>query len=194
MPLDFKEIFTAFMILFAVIDIIGNIPIIIDLRKKTGSIQSEKASIVAGAIMIIFLFAGQRLLTFLGVDVHSFAVAGSLILFFIALEMILGITLYKEEDEEEALNASVFPIAFPLIAGPGSLTTLLSLRAEYQWQNILIAILLNMILMFFVLKTSSKIEKFIGANGIKIIRKIFGVVLLAISVKLFAANFKVLFA
>lgn len=195
MSLDFKEILTAFMVLFAVIDVIGNIPIIIDLRRRAGgNIESEKASIVAGTIMIVFLFAGQRLLTFLGVDVHSFAVAGSLILFFIALEMILGITLYKEDEEEETLNASVFPLAFPLIAGPGSLTTLLSLRAEYAWENILIAIILNMILMFIVLKTSSRIEKMIGANGIKVIRKIFGVILLAISVKLFAANFKVLFA
>lgn len=182
------------MVLFAVIDIVGNIPIIIDLRKKVGHIQSEKASIIAGTIMIVFLFVGQRLLNFLGVDVHSFAVAGAFILFFIALEMILGITLYKDDDEDEALNASVFPIAFPLIAGPGSLTTLLSLRAEYSWENILVAILLNVLLIFIVLKTSAKIERIIGANGIKIIRKIFGVILLAIAVKLFATNIKVLLA
>lgn len=194
MNFSIKEIFTAFMVLFAVIDIIGNIPIIIDLRKKVGHIQSEKASIIAGIIMVVFLFVGQRLLGFLGVDVHSFAVAGAFILFFIALEMILGITLYKEDDEEEALNASVFPIAFPLIAGPGSLTTLLSLRAEYSWENILIAILLNVLVIFIVLKTSRRIERFIGPNGIKIIRKIFGVILLAISVKLFATNIKILLA
>ncbi len=193
MNFSLKEIFTAFMVLFAVIDIIGNIPIIIDLRKKVGHIQSEKASIIAGFIMIVFLFAGEQLLSFIGIDVNSFAVAGAFILFFIALEMILGITLYKE-DEDEALNASVFPIAFPLIAGPGSLTTLLSLRAEYSWENILVAILLNVLLIFFVLKTSSRIEKIIGPNGIKIIRKVFGVVLLAISVKLFAANIKILLA
>ena len=188
-----KEIFTAFMVLFAVIDIIGNVPIIIDLRKKVGHIQSEKASIIAGLIMIVFLFAGQRLLGFIGIDVNSFAVAGAFILFFIALEMILGITLYKE-DEEEALNATVFPIAFPLIAGPGSLTTLLSLRAEYAWENILVAVLLNVLFIYIVLKTSARIEKLIGANGIKIIRKVFGVILLAISVKLFAANIKILLA
>ena len=134
----------------------------------------------------------QRLLGFIGVDVHSFAVAGSFILFFIALEMILGITLYKDEDD--ALNASVFPIAFPLIAGPGSLTTLLSLRSEYAIENILIAILINVLVIFLVLKTSAKIEKIIGQNGIKIIRKVFGVILLAIAVKLFAANIKVLLA
>ncbi len=187
MNFNIKEIFTVFMVLFAVIDIIGNIPIIIDLRKKAGHIQSEKASIIAGIIMVVFLFVGEPLLGFLGVTVHSFAVAGSFILFFIALEMILGITLYKE-DEEDALNASVFPIAFPLIAGPGSLTTLLSLKAEYQWENILIAILLNVIVIFLVLKTSARIEKIIGQNGIKIIRKIFGVILLAIAVKIFAEN------
>lgn len=193
MNFNFKEIFTAFMVLFAVIDIIGNIPIIIDLRKKVGHIQSEKASVIAGVIMVIFLFLGEQLLGFIGIDVHSFAVAGAFILFFIALEMILGITLYKEDDDE-ALNASVFPIAFPLIAGPGSLTTLLSLRAEYSWENILVAILLNVLLIYGVLKTSAKIEKMIGQNGIKIIRKIFGVVLLAIAVKLFAANIKMLMA
>ena len=179
------------MVLFAVIDIVGNIPIIIDLRKKVGHIQSEKASIIAGLIMIVFLFAGEKLLNFIGVDVNSFAVAGSFVLFFIALEMVLGITLYKE-DEDVALNASVFPIAFPLIAGPGSLTTLLSLRAEYDLLNIIIAVLLNVIVIYLVLKTSARIEKIIGKNGIAIIRKVFGVILLAIAVKLFAANIKIL--
>ena len=177
------------MVLFAVIDIVGNIPIIIDLRKKVGHIQSEKASIIAGIIMIIFLFLGKQLLSLIGIDVHSFAVAGAFILFFIALEMILGITLYKE-DEDEALTATVFPLAFPLIAGPGSLTTLLSLRAEFFIENIIVAVLLNVLVIYGVLKTSAKIESIIGANGIKIIRKIFGVILLAIAVKLFAANFK----
>ncbi|AOW21018.1 MarC family protein [Urechidicola croceus] len=192
MSFNFKEIFTAFMVLFAVIDIIGNIPIIIDLRKKVGHIQSEKASLIAGFIMIIFMFLGQSLLSLIGIDVNSFAVAGSFILFFIALEMILGITLYKDH-EEEAVSATVFPLAFPLIAGPGSLTTLLSLRAEFSMANIIVAILLNVIVIYVVLKTSTKIEKLIGANGINIIRKIFGVILLAIAVKLFAANIKELF-
>ncbi|WP_299156382.1 MarC family protein [uncultured Tenacibaculum sp.] len=193
MNFNFKEIFTAFMVLFAVIDIIGNIPIIIDLRKKVGHIQSEKASVIAGFIMILFLFVGERLLSLIGIDVHSFAVAGAFILFFIALEMILGITLYKD-DEDETLTATVFPLAFPLIAGPGSLTTLLSLRAEFDITNIIIAVLLNVLVIYLVLKTSSKIEKMIGNNGIKIIRKIFGVILLAIAVKLFATNIKVLLA
>jgi multiple antibiotic resistance protein len=194
MNFNFKEALTAFMVLFAVIDVIGNIPIIIDLRRKAGHIQSEKAAIIAGGIMIIFLFLGQSLLKLIGIDVHSFAVAGSLILFFIALEMILGITLYKDNDgETTARTASVFPIAFPLIAGPGSLTTLLSLRAEFYIENIIIAVLVNVLLIYVVLKTSSKIERIIGPNGIQIIRKIFGVILLAISVKLFAANIKMLF-
>lgn len=192
MKLDLKEIFTAFMVLFAVIDIIGNIPIVIDLRKKAGHIQSEKASIIAGIIMIFFLFLGKSLLSVIGVDVNSFAVAGAFILFFIALEMILGITLYKD-DESNAITASVFPLAFPLIAGPGSLTTLLSLRAEFSIENIIVAVLLNVLVIYIVLKTSTKIEKFIGPNGINIIRKIFGVILLAIAVKLFATNIKELF-
>ncbi|MGK0255172.1 MAG: multiple antibiotic resistance protein [Mariniflexile sp.] len=192
MQLNFKEIFTAFMVLFAVIDIVGNIPIIIDLRKKVGHIQSEKASVIAGVILIAFLFLGKSILNLIGIDVNSFAVAGAFILFFIALEMILGITLYKQE-EHTAVSASVFPLAFPLIAGPGSLTTLLSLRAEFRTENIIIAIILNVIVIFIVLKTSAKIERIIGQNGINIIRKVFGVVLLAIAVKLFAHNIKALF-
>ncbi|GAA3559036.1 MarC family protein [Snuella lapsa] len=192
MHLNLKEIFTAFMVLFAVIDIIGSIPIIIDLRKKVGHIQSEKASIIAGVILILFLFLGKSILNLIGIDVNSFAVAGSFILFFIALEMILGITLYKQE-EHTAVTASVFPLAFPLIAGPGSLTTLLSLRAEFRTENIIVAVILNVIIIYIVLKTSSRIERFIGQNGINIIRKVFGVVLLAIAVKLFAHNIKALF-
>lgn len=189
MNFDFKEIFTAFMVLFAVIDIVGNIPIIIDLRKKVGHIQSEKASIIAGLILTVFLFVGNSILQLIGIDVNSFAVAGAFILFFIALEMILGITLYKE-DEISPTTVSVFPLAFPLIAGPGSLTTLLSIRAEYAIENIVVALVINVIVIYIVLKTSAKIEKVIGPSGISIIRKVFGVILLAIAVKLFASNIK----
>lgn len=192
MQLNFKEIFTAFMVLFAVIDIVGNIPIVIDLRKKVGHIQSGKASIIAGCIMTVFLFIGKSILNLIGIDVNSFAVAGAFILFFIALEMILGITLYKQE-ETNPMTASIFPLAFPLMAGPGSLTTLLSLRAEFRVENIIIAIILNVIFIFIVLKTSYRIERFLGPNGINIIRKVFGVILLAIAVKLFAHNIKALF-
>jgi len=189
MDLNFKDIFTAIMILFAVIDIVGNIPIIIDLRKKVGHIQSEKASLIAGVIMIFFLFIGENILSLIGIDVNSFAVAGSFVLFFIALEMILGITLYKDEDNT-TMTASVFPLAFPLIAGPGSLTTLLSIKSEFSTPDIIIAIIVNVIVIYLVLKTSGKIEKIIGKNGIQIIRKVFGVVLLAIAVKLFMSNIK----
>ena len=187
MDINFKEIVTATMVLFAVIDIIGSIPIIINLRVRFGHIHSEKASIVAGIIMVSFLFLGTSLLHLIGIDVNSFAVAGSFILFFLALEMILGISLYKEE-EMNAKTASVFPLAFPLLAGPGTLTTLLAFRAEYATINIVIAIILNTIFLYAVLKTSVTIEKIIGKNGINIIRKVFGVVLLAIAVKLFTSN------
>lgn len=193
MTFNFKEIFTATMILFAVIDIIGNIPIIIDLRKKVGHIQSEKASLVAGVIMIAFLFLGKSILNVIGIDVNSFAVAGAFILFFIALEMILGVSLYKDDDSN-SVTASVFPLAFPLIAGPGSLTSILALRAEFATINIVIAIIINIIFLYIVLKTSSKIERLIGKNGISIIRKIFGVILLAIAIKLFASNIQGLFS
>ena len=190
MNFNLKDILTIFMVLFAVIDIIGNIPIIIDLRKKAGHIQSEKASLIAGFILVLFLFIGEQLLSIIGIDVHSFAVAGSLIIFFIALEMILGIKIYK--DEKNPINATVFPLAFPLIAGPGSLTTLLSLKAEFNNTNIIVAIIINMFFIYIVLKGSNRIEKIIGENGIGIIRKIFGVVLLAISIKLFTTNIKLL--
>jgi len=192
MNIDIKEIFTAFMVLFAVIDIIGNIPIIIDLRSKGGKLESKKASVIAGVIMIIFLFVGDNILNLIGIDVNSFAIAGAFVLFFIALEMILGITLYRKDDSDN-LTATVFPLAFPLIAGPGTLTTILSIKSEYSNTSILIAIIINIIVIYAVLKTSNKIEALIGKNGINIIRKIFGVVLLAIAIKLFATNLKLLF-
>jgi multiple antibiotic resistance protein len=190
MEFDFKEIATVGMVLFAVIDIVGTIPIIVNLRSKHGHIESEKASIVAGIIMVVFLFAGEGLLKLIGIDVHSFAVAGSFVLFFLALEMILGIRIYKDE---EASSASIVPIAFPLIAGAGTMTTLLSLRAQFHTVNILIAIVLNICLVYAVLKSSAKIEKILGKNGLGVIRKTFGIVLLAIAVKLFASNVKALF-
>jgi multiple antibiotic resistance protein len=160
--LNLKEIFSASLVLFAVIDIIGNIPLIISLRGKVGHIQSEKASLVAALIMIGFLFLGEEILKLIGIDINSFAVAGSFVILFLALEMILGITLYKDDIPE---TASIVPLAFPMIAGAGTMTSLLSLRAEYQ--------LLNIIL---------------GTSGINIIRKVFGIVLLAIAVKLFTTN------
>ena len=190
MELNFKEIITVGMVLFAVIDIVGTIPIVVDLRAKHGHIESDKASLVAGIIMIVFLFIGEEFLNLIGIDVHSFAVAGSFVLFFLALEMILGIRLYRDE---AASSSSIVPLAFPLIAGAGTMTTLLSLKAEFQTINIIIAIVLNIILVYVVLKLSAKIEKMLGEDGLGVIRKTFGVVLLAIAVKLFAANVKGLF-
>lgn len=187
---DWKEIFTISMILFAVIDIVGSIPIIVDLRSKMGHIQSEKATIVAAVIMIAFLFVGEEILKLIGIDANSFAVAGSFVLFFLALEMILGIRLYKEDNPS---TASIVPIAFPLIAGAGTMTTILSLRAAYDKANIIIAILINVVVVYGVLKSSGKIERLLGTNGLGVIRKVFGVILLAIAVKLFAANVKGLF-
>lgn len=189
--LDYKEILPATMILFAVVDIIGSIPLIIDLRQKVGHIQSEKASIASAIIMIAFVFVGESILSIIGIDVYSFAVAGAFVLLALALEMVLGVTIFKDDVPE---SAAVFPLAFPLIAGAGSLTTILALKSEYETINIIVAIMLNIVVVYGVLKFSSKIENIIGANGIKIIRKVFGVVLLAIAVKLFANNIPALLA
>jgi len=185
MGFNYNDALSAFLILFAVIDILGSIPIIVTLRKKVGQVQSEKATLVAGAIMIVFLFLGERILHLLGVDVQSFAIAGSFVLFFLALEMILGITLYKEESPN---TASIVPIAFPMIAGAGTMTSLVSLRAEFANINIIIAIVLNMIVVYAVLKNTERIERILGTGGLSILRKVFGVILLAIAVKLFFAN------
>jgi multiple antibiotic resistance protein len=185
MQFNFKEIITASMILFAVIDIIGSVPIIIDLRQKVGHITSEKASIVAMVLLILFLFVGESILGLIGIDVNSFAIAGSFVIFFLALEMILGITLFKDEIPA---TASIVPIAFPLIAGAGTMTSLLSLRAEYEVQNIIVAIVLNIAVVYAVLKSSVFIEKILGQGGIAVLRKVFGIILLAIAVKLFRTN------
>ncbi|RAV29693.1 MarC family protein [Sinomicrobium soli] len=190
MNFNLKEIATATMVLFAVIDIIGSIPIIIGLREKVGHIQSEKASVVAAVIMIAFLFVGEQILSLIGIDVYSFAVAGSFVLFFLAIEMVLGISLYKDDAPE---TASVVPLAFPLIAGAGTMTSILSLRAEYHVENIIVAIIINIIFVYIVLKSSKRIERILGKSGLGVIRKIFGVVLLAISIKLFASNASNLF-
>lgn len=179
------------MILFAVIDIMGSIPLIISLRQKVGHIQSEKASIVAAGIMIVFLFLGESILKYLGVDINSFAVAGALILFIIALEMVLGVNLIKDEEPK---SASIVPLAFPLIAGAGSMTTIVSLRAEFEAQNIVVAIIINCILVYVVLKSAAWLEKLLGEGGLNVLRKVFGVILLAIAVKLFSENAVQLFS
>jgi multiple antibiotic resistance protein len=189
-PFNIKEILTATAVLFAVIDIVGSIPVIIDLRKKVGHIQSEKATLVAGLLMVAFLLVGESILKLVGIDVHSFAVAGSFILFFLAMEMILGIRLFHDDAPE---TASIVPLAFPLIAGAGTLTTILSIKAEFHQANIAIAIFLNMIFVYLVLKFSVRIEKYLGKSIIGIIRKVFGIILLAIAVKLFVGNVKLMF-
>ena len=191
MNINIKEFFSASMILFAVIDVIGNIPLILVLREKYKIIESEKASIISLGIMILFLYLGEIILNLLGVDINSFAVAGSIIILFIATEMILGINLYKDKNPK---TASIVPIAFPLIAGPGTLTTLISLRSEYDKINIILAIIINMIIVYMVLKSSEKIEKILGSQGIHILRKIFGIILLAIGIKLFTTNIKLIFS
>ena len=181
---------TSFMVLFAVIDILGSVPIIVSLRQKFGKIESEKAAIVAGLLMISFLFIGNNILKFIGVDVNSFAIAGAFVIFIIAIEMILGIEIHKTNQPQAA---SIVPIAFPLIAGAGTLTTTLSLRAEYHDINIIFGIVLNTILVYVVLRLAPWIEKKLGEGSLQVLQKVFGIVLLAISIKLFTANFAQLF-
>lgn len=182
-----KETVTITFTLFAVIDILGSIPILISLKEKMGGvIQSTLATIASGALMILFLFVGQQLLNLLGLDVQSFAVAGSIVIFFIGMEMILGLDFFKQDNNPK--SGSVVPIAFPLIAGSGTLTTIMSLKANYHDINILIGILINCIIIFAVLKSLRWIERALGPNGLIVVRKFFGVILLAIAVKIFSTN------
>lgn len=176
------EILKVTMVLFAVIDIVGSVPVIINLRQQSGGINPMKASGVSLLIMVVFLFVGQSILNLIGITEGDFAIAGSFVLFFIALEMILGIKIYREET---AATASVVPLAFPLIAGTGTLTTLLSIRAEYNLLSILIAIFLNVIIVYFVLKYLNLLERLLGVGGIAILKKVFGIILLALAIKLF---------
>lgn len=182
---DLQQITTVTMILFAIIDIIGSIPVIIALRQKAGRIDSGKATVVSMLLMILFLFLGDEMLKLIGLDVSSFAIAGSLVIFFIAMEMILGINFFKEEIPE---TVSIVPLAFPLIAGAGTMTTLLSLKSEYETQNILAGIVINMGFVYIVLRNTLFIERLLGQSGLNVLRKAFGVILLAIAIKLFRAN------
>ncbi|MTI21659.1 MarC family protein [Fulvivirga sp. RKSG066] len=181
---NFKDIFSVTLILFSVIDILGSVPIIINLRKKEGKIHSGRATIISGALMIVFLFLGQSILQLFGLDVGSFAVAGAIIMFLLAIEMILGVTLFK--DDPDATGAgSVVPLAFPLIAGAGTLTTILSIRAVYETPNILAGIVINLLFVYLVLKSTNWLERKLGKSGFSILRRVFGIILLAIAVKLF---------
>jgi len=189
MDFNLLDMFSAFMVLFAVIDIFGSVPIIIDLKKKHGKIEPFKISLIAFITLIAFLFVGERILGIFGVDIKSFAIAGSFILFALALEMILGIELFKNDPQESGKgNSLIVPLAFPLIAGAGSITSLLSLRAEYSTLNIGLAVFLNIIVVFLVLKSTKFIEKILGQGGIAITKKIFGIILLSIAIKLFMSN------
>ncbi|MBZ0205670.1 MAG: MarC family protein [Flavobacteriales bacterium] len=196
--IELAHVGKAFLVLFAVIDIIGGIPVILQVREKAGKIYPARATLVSAAIMITFLYLGETILSFLGIDVNSFAVAGAFVLFFIALEMILGIRLFKEDVSAPGLSDdpkvySIVPLAFPVIAGSGTITTVLSLRAEFSRPEILVAIILNMIVVVTVLLLTNKIERMLGRVGLIVLRKAFGVILLAISVKLFAGNITYLF-
>ena len=188
MILNFKEVLSVSLILFSVIDILGSIPVIIDLKKRSGSLHSARATLVAGMIMIAFLFLGESILKLFGLDTPSFAIAGALVIFFLGLEMILGIHIFKGDANVGAGSAAIVPIAFPIIAGAGTMTTILSLRAEFNQISILIAIFLNLILIYLVLKASNWIEKKLGQAGADVLRKIFGVVLLAIAIKMFRTH------
>ena len=184
--LDFKEMFSVTLILFSVIDIIGSIPIVIDLRKKNGRIESEKATLVAGALMIVFLYLGEAILKLFGVDVQSFAVAGGIIIFLIGMEMILGRHIFRPDTDTN--TSSIVPLAFPLIAGAGTMTTIISLKSQYQTTNIVVGILLNLLVVYVVLRTSEWIEQKLGIAGTETLRKVFGIILLAIAIKLFRSN------
>jgi multiple antibiotic resistance protein len=185
MHFNLIEILAAFMVLFAIIDIPGSIPIIIGIKAKSGTIKSAKVTIVSFLILLAFLLIGSPLLGIFGIDVSSFAIAGSFIIFLISMEMILGIELFKQDSQ---VGGSIFPIAFPLIAGAGSITTILSLKAEYHTINIFIALILNMIVIYLVLRLTSLFEKILGAGGLQILKKVFGVILLSIAIKLFISN------
>jgi len=184
--LDFSQIVTLSFTLFAVIDVLGSIPVIISLKKKMGDISATQATLVSGALILAFFFVGEQMLNFMGLDIHSFAIAGSIVIFILGLEMVLGLDFFKHENDSKSGN--VVPIAFPIIAGSGTLTTVMSLKADYNAYNILIAILINLVFVFLTLRSINWIEKILGPSGISIIRKFFGVILLAIAIKIFRGN------
>ncbi len=180
------EILASFMVLFAIIDILGSIPIILDIKSKTGNLRPGQTTLAAYVIMLLFLFIGEPLLGIFGVDISSFAIAGSIILLLMGLEMVMGIQLFRHDSGTG--GGTIIPIAFPLIAGAGSITTLLSLRAEYHFVNILAALSLNMIIVYLVLRLTTFFERMLGPNGLHIVRKFFGIILLAIAIRLFLSN------
>jgi len=185
---DFKELISVSLVLFSVIDILGSIPIIIDLKRKGLKIEAAKASLVALLLMTVFLYAGAALLSLFGVDIQSFAVAGAIIIFLIGMEMILGIRIFR--DNPDASKGTIVPVAFPLIAGAGTLTTIIALKAKYEAVNIQIGIVLNILFVFLVLRSSDWISSKLGESGANVLRKVFGIILLAMAIKLFKDNFR----
>lgn len=186
MNINLTQIASAFVVLFAIIDITGSIPIILDLKARRGDLKPLRVSLLSFALLTLFLFVGEGILKLFSVDVSSFAVAGALIILFLAMEMILDIRIFK--DESPAETSFIVPLVFPLIAGAGSFTTLLSLRAEFNVINIILAVALNMVVVYFVLRSTNAIERILGKGGIYVLRKFFGIILLAISVKLITSN------
>lgn len=186
MEFNLKEVLSAFVVLFAIIDIIGSIPVIVDLQQRQGKIKAAKVSLISFLTMVTFLFAGEAILKLFGVNVSSFAVAGALVIFVVAVEMTFDVRIMKYEGPSE--TSYIVPLVFPLIAGAGAFTALLSLRAEYHMLNIVIALALNLSFVYLVLKATGRIEKIIGKGTIYILRKFFGIILLAIAVKLFTSN------
>jgi len=189
---DFSQIVTVTFTLFAVIDVLGSIPVIISIKKKSGDISAVQATLVSGALMLLFFFVGEQMLEFMGLDIQSFAIAGSIVIFILGLEMVLGMDFFKSDQSQSAKSSTVVPIAFPLIAGSGTLTTVMSLKAAYRETDILIAILINLIFIFITLKSINFLERMLGPSGISVVRKFFGVILLAIAVKIFRNNIMVL--
>ena len=185
---NLKEIFSITLVLFSVIDIIGSIPIVIELRKREGDIHSLKATLISGGLMLTFLFLGNSILQLFGLDVSSFALAGAVIMFLLAFEMILGVMLFKG-DTDSSGSGSVVPLAFPMISGAGTLTTILSLRAVYSVPNIMVGIVVNLVFIYIVLKSTTWLERKIGKSGFSVLRRVFGIILLAIAIKIFKENF-----
>lgn len=183
---DYSQIVTVTFTLFAVIDVLGSIPVIISIKKKMGDISATQATIVSGALMLLFFFVGEQMLEFMGLDIQSFAIAGSIVIFILGLEMVLGMEFFKSDKDSKM--STVVPIAFPLIAGSGTLTTVMSLKSQYQPYNILIGILINLVFIFFTLRSINFLERILGPSGIAVIRKFFGVILIAIAVKIFRSN------
>ena len=194
MNISILEIISAFLVLFAIIDAPGSVPIFLNIKSQNRSIHPEKATIYSLIILLGFLFVGEWLLKLFQVDISAFAVAGAIVLLIISIEMIFGVEIFKNDNPSSDNSSTLFPVVFPLIAGPGSFTTLLSMRAEYHTVNIIIGVLINMIVVYLVLRYLSYVKKMLGDTGSYILRKFFGVILMAISVKLITSNLSQLIA